>query len=208
MSYYFRGQATPTIPGTLYVGLYTTTPVIAGSGGTEVSGNAYARQSLGVSASGIWSAPSAGAMTNSNTVTFPQSTGSWGLVKSIGIFDAVSAGNLVWIIPMVTGSYKDFETNDTSTGVLQCPSHGFTTGQQVRFFAEGGTLPTGLSTDTVYFVTATSNATNTFTVAATSGGSVIVPSAAGAGTVIADASFTIPTNATLSFAAGQISIAE
>ncbi len=190
------------------MGLYTTTPAIAGTGGVEVTGGAYARVSLGASAATVWSAPAAGSMTNSNVITFPQATASWGLVKSAGIFDAASAGNLVWIVPMVTGTYKDFETNDTAAGVLQCPAHGFASGTAVRFFGEGGTLPTGIATDTVYYVTATSLAANTFTVSATNGGAVVIPSAVGAGTVIADASFTIPTNATLSFAAGQLQIAE
>lgn len=79
-----------TSPTTVYVGLYTATPSDAG-GGTEVSGNAYARQSV------AFSAASGGAITNSGVITFPTPTPSgWGTVTHFGMFDAVSAGNLLY----------------------------------------------------------------------------------------------------------------
>lgn len=78
-----------TSPATVYVALYTTDPTDADTG-TEVSGNAYARQSV------TFSAPSNGATSNSGAVEFPQATGSWGTVAYIGLRDASSGGNLLY----------------------------------------------------------------------------------------------------------------
>ena len=78
-----------TSPTTVYVALYTTDPTDADTG-TEVSGNAYARQSV------AFSSPSNGVTSNSAAVEFPQATGSWGTVAYIGLRDASSGGNLLF----------------------------------------------------------------------------------------------------------------
>lgn len=78
-----------TSPTTVYVALYTTDPTDADTG-TEVSGNAYARQSV------TFSSPSNGSTSNSLAVEFPQATGSWGTVSYIGLRDALSGGNLLF----------------------------------------------------------------------------------------------------------------
>jgi hypothetical protein len=77
---------------TAYVGLYTAAPTDAG-GGTEVSGNNYARVAT---AGADWAAASGGATSNANAITFPTPSGSWGTVTHFGIFDASTAGNLLW----------------------------------------------------------------------------------------------------------------
>jgi len=82
-----------TSPTTVYVALYTTDPTDADTG-TEVSGNAYARQSV------TFSAPSNGATSNSAAVEFPQATGSWGTVAYIGLRDASTGGNLLFHTPL------------------------------------------------------------------------------------------------------------
>jgi len=78
-----------TSPATVYLALYTTDPTDADSG-TEVSGNAYARQSI------TFGAPSDGVTTNTAAIEFPQATGSWGTVAYVGIRDASTAGNLLY----------------------------------------------------------------------------------------------------------------
>ena len=88
----FRGTAY-SFPGTLYVGLYTVAPSDAG-GGTEVSGNSYARVSVTANTSN-WVESTAGATSNSSAITFPQATGNWGTVVALGIFDASTSGNLL-----------------------------------------------------------------------------------------------------------------
>lgn len=82
-----------TSPATVYLALYTTDPTDADSG-TEVSGNAYARQSI------TFGAPSNGVSTNSAAIEFPQATGAWGTVAYVGIRDASTAGNLLYHTPL------------------------------------------------------------------------------------------------------------
>jgi hypothetical protein len=76
-------------PTTIYVALYTASPSDSG-GGTEVSGGSYARQSA------TFNAASGGSITNSADITFPQATANWGTIVSVGLFDASTAGNLLW----------------------------------------------------------------------------------------------------------------
>lgn len=86
-----------TRPIAWYVGLYTAVPSDSG-GGTEVSGNGYARQELGGSSSGS-------DVSNAGELTFTASGGDWGTVVAVGIFDALTSGNLLlWkaLSPTVT----------------------------------------------------------------------------------------------------------
>ena len=78
-----------TSPTTVYLALYTSDPTDADAG-TEVSGNAYARQSI------TFGSPSNGVTTNSAAIEFPQATGSWGTVAYVGIRDASTGGNLLF----------------------------------------------------------------------------------------------------------------
>lgn len=83
-----------TPPATVYAGLYTTGPTDAG-GGTEVSGNAYARKAI------AFGAAAGGVTSNSGVITFDAPTpAAWGTVSHIGIFDAASAGNLLYWAPL------------------------------------------------------------------------------------------------------------
>lgn len=82
-----------TSPTTVYLALYTTDPTDADTG-TEVSGNAYARQSI------TFGAPSNGVTTNSAVIEFPQATGSWGTVAYVGIRDSLTTGNLLFHTPL------------------------------------------------------------------------------------------------------------
>ena len=78
-----------TSPTTVYVGLFTNDPTDADSG-TEVTGGSYARTAA------TFGAPSNGVSTNSADITFPTATASWGEVTHVGIYDASSAGNLLF----------------------------------------------------------------------------------------------------------------
>lgn len=82
--------ASATRPTSWYVGLYTVAPG-EGGGGTEVSGNAYVRQSATFTVSGT--APTTAA--NSVAIEFPTATGNWGTIVAAGIFDASTSGNLI-----------------------------------------------------------------------------------------------------------------
>jgi hypothetical protein len=90
-------------PTTVFVGLYTSDPGDDNSG-TECTGAAYARQALSVTTA------SAGIVTSSADVTFPQATDSWGTISHIGLLDAVTSGNLLMHTPLTTS--KTIDTGD------------------------------------------------------------------------------------------------
>jgi len=98
------GITSYTAPTTTYLALFTSDPTDAGTG-TEVSGGSYARQSIS------WNTPARGATPNSADVTFPQATANYGTVTHIGIYDASSAGNLLYHGAL--SASKSVETNDT-----------------------------------------------------------------------------------------------
>lgn len=87
-----RGTAFTAV-STPYIALFTSDPTDAGSG-TEVSGGSYARTSA------TFGAPSNGVSVTSADITFPTATASWGTVGWIGIYDASTAGNLLYHTPL------------------------------------------------------------------------------------------------------------
>ena len=89
LDHVFGGTAY-TAPTTLYVALYTVAPTDTG-GGTEVSGGAYARQTAAFTVSGT----SPTTASNSAAVEYPTATANYGTVVAVGIFDALSGGNLL-----------------------------------------------------------------------------------------------------------------
>lgn len=101
---FFRAQSY-TMPSTLYFGLFTAAPTNAG-GGTEVTGGAYARQSLPATLAGISGTQSAGStsassgtsglISNNLVLTWPTPTANWGTITHEAVFDAVSSGNMLF----------------------------------------------------------------------------------------------------------------
>lgn len=90
------GSTSYTMPST-YLALFTTNPTMpAGTGGTEVSGGSYAR----VPISSDWSAASAESKSNNVTITFTTATANWGTVVGVGIYDALTVGNLLAAGPL------------------------------------------------------------------------------------------------------------
>jgi hypothetical protein len=101
-----------TRPTSWHVALYTAAPSDSG-GGTEVSGAGYSRKSVTFAAA---STPD-GTTSNTNTVTFTASGGSYGTVSHIGIFDAASGGNLLWHGAMTASkTIADGDTLEFSIG--------------------------------------------------------------------------------------------
>lgn len=100
------GKTSFTMP-TVWIGLYTVAPTDA-AGGTEVTGGSYVRKAtVGTD----WVAAAAGANSNATVQTFVTATANWGTIVAAGIFDAVSAGNmLVWGTLTVS---KTVNTSDT-----------------------------------------------------------------------------------------------
>lgn len=87
-----------TRPTAWYVGLFTAAPSDTG-GGTEVSGNAYARKVTGtMTVSGT-----ATTATNDAAIEFAAASGgNWGTITHAAIFDADTAGNMLAWAPLTT----------------------------------------------------------------------------------------------------------
>jgi hypothetical protein len=100
-----------TAPATIYVGLFTASPTDANSG-TEVSGGSYARQVMAFA-----TAASNGSISNSATVTFPTATANWGTITHIGLYDALTSGNLLyWGAVVQSKVVANGDTFSISTG--------------------------------------------------------------------------------------------
>jgi hypothetical protein len=97
---WLKGTAFGTAPTTVYVALLTTNPTADdGTGAVEVSGGSYAR--VAITTSTGWSSISGSGtsphqISNAATITFPTPTANWGAVIGIAIYDASTAGNLLY----------------------------------------------------------------------------------------------------------------
>ena len=135
------------------------------TGGNEVSGGspAYARKAAS------WGAASGGvrALSAAVTLDMPGDVVTPVVALYVGRWDALTAGNFLGMSPL-GGSEKKFSVDLTAETVIE-PAHGRSNGQQVVFI--GGTAPGGLTAGTSYFVV--NSATDTYQVAATSGGAAI-----------------------------------
>lgn len=80
-----------TPPATVYLALFTTIPAEDGTGGVEVSGGSYARQSV------AFNPPVLNQVVNAGDVTFPTATAAWGTITSFALMDAASGGNYLYI---------------------------------------------------------------------------------------------------------------
>jgi hypothetical protein len=108
LDHVFAGAAY-TAPGTKYLALFTA--IADGEAGsvTELSGNAYARQTVAFTTSG-------NTTSNNAAVEFPTATGNWGTVTHVGVYDASTSGNLMAYATL--SASKTIETGD----VFRVPS--------------------------------------------------------------------------------------
>jgi hypothetical protein len=108
LDHVFAGAAY-TAPGTKYLALFTAISDGEAGSVTELSGDAYARQSVAFTTSGATTS-------NNAAVEFPTATGSWGTVTHVGVYDAASSGNLMCYATL--SASKLIETGD----VFRVPS--------------------------------------------------------------------------------------
>jgi len=101
LDHVFGGNAY-TAPATLYLALFTTDNTDTG-GGTEVSGGAYARQTVAFTVSG-------NTASNSADVEFPTATANYGTVVAVAVMDASTGGNQLAYAGL--SSDKTIETGD------------------------------------------------------------------------------------------------
>jgi hypothetical protein len=108
LDHVFAGAAY-TAPGTKYLALFTAISDGEAGSVTELSGSAYARQSVAFTTSG-------NTTSNNAAVEFPTATGSWGTVTHVGVYDASTSGNLMAYATL--SASKAIETGD----VFRVPS--------------------------------------------------------------------------------------
>ena len=120
IDWFFRAQAigitgasaaAGTGPATLYVGLVTSASSDSAVG-TEVTGGSYARVAVTSSMANWAGTQSAGSTTastgtggttsNNGTITFPAPTANWGVVTGYAVFDASTAGNMIFYTALTT----------------------------------------------------------------------------------------------------------
>lgn len=275
---YLTGQtATPTLPA-VWLALFTAVGTDAGTGFTEVSGGAYARQqvagsvaatasfttaspnitmttnpgwvlpgmsvfdntngfaigtvstysgtalvltgnaahassgstdSLSFSAFSQSSGTAPATTTNGSVVTFPTATLSWGTLIGFGLYDAVTAGNLLTWDFLGNFSWLPFEI-PTASSLATVKGHGYSSNDPVVLTAEyGGTLPslsTGVFTGyTVNFVA--TPATDTVNLDTTTGPATpVVTTSSGSGMMRKIVQQSLPSGVTATFAASTLTI--
>lgn len=119
----------------------------------------------------------------SAAVTFdvPAGTYPW-----VGMWDAVTVGTFLGMMPANAGVPIEFETDDTTADTLKSVGHGLANGDRVVAWAAfGKALPSdgsgNLAEGTIYFVVST--ATDSFQLSLTSGGAAINFTVKGQGVV-------------------------
>jgi hypothetical protein len=176
----YRGT-TFTAPAAVYAGLLTAVTDHEAGTVTETAYGAYARQAITFAAPG---ASLGGRQTLAGAMTFPAKSDAGSVtIIAIGIFDALTVGNLLDVIMLFDGSPLAalVNTSDVAGNTIQSPAHGLTTNDQVRVeqFPGDTPLPAGLAEDTTYFVIATGLTADVFEVSTTQGGAAVDITAAG-----------------------------
>ena len=108
-------KTTPyTVPTNIYVALYSVAPTIAG-GGTELTGNGYARK-----VHNSWDVAAAGASENTGAIAFAAASGGdWSAAVAFGLFDAITGGNFLgWGDLTTSRTVLDGDTAEFADGEL------------------------------------------------------------------------------------------
>ena len=108
-------KTTPfSVPTDIYVALYSVAPTAAG-GGTELTGNGYARI-----VHNSWDVGAAGATENTGTVAFAAASGgNWLEAVAFGLLDAITGGNfLTWGDLTTPKTVTDGDTAEFADGAL------------------------------------------------------------------------------------------
>lgn len=103
-----------TLGTSIYVALFTVAPGRDGTGGTEVSGGSYAREQIT-----SWDAPSDGVTQNTSLQEYPVATADWGEIVAAGVYDAATAGNLLFVANL-TASKEVFSGDTFQWAVGNC----------------------------------------------------------------------------------------
>lgn len=86
------------------------------------------------------------------------------------------------MVTVRNSAWKTFTAAD-SGDLFTCTAHGFAAGEAVRLYTASGTLPTGVSATLRYYIVNPVPSADTFQLSLTSGGSAVVISSDGSGTL-------------------------
>lgn len=112
------GNLALTVPATVFFGLFLSLPDDSGATGNEVTGNGYARTAIANSTVSFANATSAANFVtskwNSVAINFAADvTADWGQVIGLGVFDAITAGNLLWLADITP--FRTIQVGDTAS---------------------------------------------------------------------------------------------
>lgn len=199
-----------TAPANVYAGLLTAVTGAEAGTVTETTYGSYARQAITFGAPG---AGTPGRLIQASSITFPAKSDAGSVtIIAVGIYDAVSAGNLMDVIMLYDGAPLAAIVRDadvTNNDILS-PTHGLVADTQVRFeqFPGSPTLPAGLSEDTTYWVIATGLTADIFRVSTTQGGGAVDITDEGRALVHRVAPVTVNQNDAPTFAANKLSLTD
>jgi hypothetical protein len=90
---YNFGSIAYTVPASFFLGLSTTTINAGGSTATEPVGAGYARVEIANDKTS-WTYSSSGCLLNSTSLSFVESSGSWGTATYVALWDTVTSGSI------------------------------------------------------------------------------------------------------------------
>lgn len=205
----YRGT-TFTAPAAVYAGLLTAVTDAEAGTVTETTYGSYARQAVTF---GVPAANLGGRQTLASALTFPAKSDAGSVtIIAVGIFDALTTGNLLDVIMLFDGSPLAAVVNnsDVAGNTIQSPAHVLTTNDTVRVeqFPGDTPVPAGLSENTTYFVIATGLTADVFELSATQGGAAIDITAAGRMLVHKVVSVVVNQNDAPTFAANKLALSD
>ena len=110
------GAISFTPPSNFYMGLSTTAITTSGSGASEPVGAGYARVQIPNTKS-YFTYSSSGCIVNSQVITFLPSSGSWGTITDIAMWDSASSGS-IWLNTTLT--IPKIVQSDTTVSFSAC----------------------------------------------------------------------------------------
>jgi len=199
-----------TAPATVYAGLLTAVTDAEAGTVTETTYGGYARQAI------TFGAPAAslgGRQILASALTFPAKSDAGSVtIIAVGIYDVVTAGNLLDVIMLFDGSPLAAMVNnsDVAGNTIQSPAHGLTTNDQIRFeqFPGDTPVPAGISENTTYFVIATGLTADVFEISTTQGGGALDITAAGRALVHKVVAVIVNQNDAPTFAANKLALTD
>ena len=108
-----------TEPANIFIALFTTAPLLDGSGGSEVSTSATGYQRVSI-AQGGWTGPTGVSLEYSNTaeIQFGAPIADWGTIVAAGLYDSDTAGtNNLLFVSTLTNS-KTVSNSDGAPKIL------------------------------------------------------------------------------------------